>query len=162
MGWAAAALTLNCWKLQNKGGWHLSWRWWPQTILSTNLLDVMLLHWSKNLKSIPTWKTADEDNEGAEDCTTSGVLTPMAPFLPSISRTGGDTATSRLLSTWMSLIPTLKMRPLSQRWTTRPWHRSLLHCKNESSPLPGHATPPRGKRLRQPHGLLLSLCQRPV
>ena len=23
------------------------WRWWPLSILSTNLLEVMLLHWSK-------------------------------------------------------------------------------------------------------------------
>ena len=49
--WATATLTLNCQKLLNKGGWYLSWRWWPKTILSTNLLHVMLLHWSKNLKA---------------------------------------------------------------------------------------------------------------
>ena len=77
----------------------------------------------KNLKSIPTWKTADEDDEEAEDCDTSRVLIPTDPFLPSISRTGGDTATSRLLTTWISLNPCLQVRPLSQRWTTRPWHR---------------------------------------
>ena len=62
----------------------------------------------KILKSIPTWKTADEDDEGAKDCDTSGALTLMAPFPPSISRTGGDIATSRLLTTWMSLIPLSK------------------------------------------------------
>ena len=122
----------------------------------------MLLHWSKNLKSIPTWKTGDED-EGAEDCNTSGALTPMGPLPPSIGRTGGDTATSRLLATWTNLIPTIQVRPLSQICITRPWHRSLLHCEMELSPLPGLATHFRGKRLRQTHGrLLLSLCQRPV
>ena len=87
----------------------------------------------------------------------------MGPFPPSVGRTNGDTATSRLLATWMNLIPTLQVRPLTQRWTTQLWHRSLLHCKMEPSPWPGLATPLRGKRLRQTNGrLLLSLHQRPV
>ena len=91
----------------------------------------------------------------------------MDPFPPSISRTGGDTATSNLLATWMSLIPSLQVRPLSQRRTIRPWHipwyRSFLHCKMEPSSWPCLATPLRGKRLRHTHGrLLLSLHQRPV
>ena len=65
-----------------------------------------------------------------------------------------------LLATWMSLIPTLQVRPLSQRYTTRPWHRSLMHCEMEPSPWPGLATPLRGKRLRQTHRrLLLSLAR---
>ena len=87
---------------------------------------------------------------------------PHGPLSSCINRTGGDTATSRLLATWMSLIPTLQVRPLSPRCTTRPWHSSLLHCEMEPSPWPGLCTPLRGKRLRQTHGrLLLSLCQRP-
>ena len=90
-------------------------------------------------------KTADEDNGEVQDCDTSGVLTSTDPFPPSISRTGGDTANSRLLSTWTSLIPCLWMRPLNQMWTTRPWHRplhrSLLHCTMEPSLWPGLATP---------------------
>ena len=135
----------------------------PKLKMVTNLLDVMLLHWLQYLKSIPTLKTADEDDEEDEDCNTSGVLTPMGSFPPSISRTGVDTATTRLLATWMSLIPCLQVRPLRQRCTTRPWHRSLLHCKVEPSPWPSFATALRGKRLRQTHGrLLLSLHQRPV
>ena len=80
----------------------------------------------KNLKSIPTSKSADVDDEEADEAEgpgTSGVLTPMAPLSPSLNRTGGDTATSRLLATWMSLIPTLQVRTLSQRYPTRPWHR---------------------------------------
>ena len=88
---------------------------------------------------------------------------PTDPLPPSIGRTGGDTATSTFLATWTSLIPTLQVRPLSQRWTTRPWNRSLLHHEMEPGPWPGLATPLRGKRLRQSHGrLLLSLCQRLV
>ena len=151
--WAAAALTLKHRKSWNKGGWDLSWRWWPQTIWSTNLLDVMLFHWSKNLKSIPTWKVAnvdDEEDEEVEGSGTSRVPTPMPPF-SWLSRTGGDTATSRLLATWMSLIPTLQVRPLRQRCPTcpwhRPWHRSLLYCELEPSLWCGLATPHRRKRL---------------
>ena len=86
----------------------------------------------------------------------------MDPFPPSVGRMGGDIATSGLLATWMSLIPTLQVRPLSQGRTTRPWHRSLLHCEMEPSLWPGLATPLWRKRLRQIHRrLLLSLCQRP-
>ena len=99
----------------------------------------------------------------AEDCDTSGAPTPTDPFPPSISRTDGDTSTSRLLATWISFIPTLQVRPRSQRQTTRPTHRSILHCEMEPSSWPGFTTPLRGKRLRQTHGrLLLSLHQRPV
>ena len=31
----------NCLKLQNSIEWHLSQRWWPLTILTTNLLDII-------------------------------------------------------------------------------------------------------------------------
>ena len=94
---------------------------------------------------------------------TSGMPTPTDPFPPSVGRTSGDIATSRLLGTLTSLIPTLQVRPLSQRRTTRPWHRSLLQNEMEPSPWPGLATPLRQKRLRQTHRrLLLCLSQRPV
>ena len=125
-------------------------------------VNVMLLHWSKNLKIIPNWKTANEDDEEAEDHDAWWVLTPTDPFPPSVCRTGGDIATSRLLTTWMSLIPTLQVRPLSLRWTTRPWHRSLHH-EMEPSLWPGLATTLKRKRPRQTHRrLLLSPCYRPV
>ena len=100
-------------KSQKEGGWDISWRWWPRTILSTNLLDIMLLHWSKNLKSIQTWNTADvddEEDEEVEGCGTSGALTPTPTFPSSLSRTGGNSATSRLLAMQTSLIPTLKYK----------------------------------------------------
>ena len=107
-------------------------------------------------------KTADKDDDEAGNHDTSGAPTPLDPFPPSVSITGGDTATSRLLATWNSLIPTLQVRPLNQRWTTRPWHRSLLYCEMEPSLWPCLATPLRRKRLKQTHGrLLLSLYQRP-
>ena len=53
----------------------------------------------------------------------------MAPFFPSIKRTGRDTTTSRLPATMMSLIPTLQGRPLCQRSTTRLWNGSLLQIE---------------------------------
>ena len=97
------------------------------------------------------------------DCDTSGVLIPTAPLLPSISRTGKDTTTSRHLATWMSLSPILQVRPLSKRGTTRPWYRPLLHSEMELSLWPGFVTFLRERRLRQAYaGPLLSLCQRPV
>ena len=71
---------------------------------------------------------------------------PHDPLLPSISRTGRDTTTGRLLATWMSLNPTLQVRPLSQRGTTRLWHRPLLHIEMEPSQWPVFATSPKGKR----------------
>ena len=80
---------------------------------------------------------------------------PQTPYLLALGRTGGNTATSRFLPTWMSLIPCFQVRPLSQRLTTRPWYRSLQHCKMEPSPQPGLATPFRGKRLRKTQGRLL-------
>ena len=80
---------------------------------------------------------------------------PTWPLPPSISRTGRDTTTSRLLAPWMSLSPTLQVRPPSWRGTSRPRQRPLLHSKMECSPWPGFATPLRGKRLRQANGGLL-------
>ena len=110
------------------------------TILSTNLLEVMLFHWCKKWESIPTWKTKDEE---AVDCETSGVLTPTAPiFLASAEL--ADTTTSRLLATWTSLSPTFHMRPLHQRGSTRTWHRPLSQWNGTQSH--GLALPPLFKR----------------
>ena len=79
--WVVATLTLNCQKLQNKGGWDQSWRLWSQTILSTNTVRCNASPLIKNLKSIPTWKTGDEDDEEAEYHDTSRAPTPTDPFL---------------------------------------------------------------------------------
>ena len=79
----------------------------------------------KNLKSIPAWKTADEDDKEAEDHNTSGASTPTDPFPPSFGRTGRH-CHQQILATWKSFIPTLQVRPLIQRWTTRPWNRSSV------------------------------------
>ena len=74
------------------------------------------------------------------DCNASGAMTPTSPLLPSISRTGRDTTTSRLPSTWMILISSLQVRLLCQRGTTRFQHRSLLHIEMEPSPWSGFAS----------------------
>ena len=53
--------TLKSW---NNTKQHLNWRCWPFTILSTKLLEVMLLHWFKNLRvttCITRCKIADID-----------------------------------------------------------------------------------------------------
>ena len=73
-----------------------------------------------------------------------------SPFLPSISRTGRHTTTSRLLATWMSLRPTLQMRSLNQRGTTSFWYRLLLHTEMESSQWSGFATSLRGEDWDKP------------
>ena len=102
-------------------------------------------------------------DEESEDHDISGAPTPIGPFPPSVGRTSGDIATSRLLVICTGLIPSLQGSPLSQGRTTRPWHRSVLHCEMVPSLWPGLATPLRRKILRQTHRrLLLSLCQRPV
>ena len=75
--WVGVALVSNGLKLWNNGWWHLSWRCWPFTILSTNLSEVMPLHWYKNWGRVLTCTTG----EGGEDCNMSGTTSPMA-WLP--------------------------------------------------------------------------------
>ena len=147
----------NCQKLWNKGGWDLSWRWWPQTILSINLLDILLLHWSKYLKSMPTWKAADvedEEAEEAEDSGTSGVPTPMAPFLLVTAELVETLPPADFLSLeWASFSHTkwgllAKDAPLGPGTDldTGP----LLYCEMESSLWSGLATPLRRKDWDKP------------
>ena len=71
---------------------------------------------------------------------------PQPPFLLVSAELVETVPLSRLLASRMSLIPTLQVKPLSQRCTIRPWHGSLLHCEMEPSLWPGLATPLRGKR----------------
>ena len=149
---------LDCLKLHNNGGWHLSWRWWPFTILSTNLLEVMLLQWSMNFESVPTC-TTDEDDE---NCDTSGTMFPMAPFLPTLSGTGWCT------SCWLSAILTtvrlsVKMRLLWKGGTNKLWCRPFLNIKPEPGLWLGSDSPHRGWRLGQSKGgYVVGLCQGPV
>ena len=84
---------------------------------------------------------------------------PQPPFLLASAELA-DTTTSRLLATWMSLSPTLQVRPLGQRGTTRLQHRPLLHIEMEPSPWPGLATSLRGKRLSQPMEDCCKACAR--
>ena len=148
--WAAAAFTLNCQKLWNKGGHDLSWRWWPQTILSTNLIEVMLLHWCKKMRKHTNLRTENEDDEEAVDCDTSGAPTPMAPFFLASAELGQTLPPADFFPPGMSLNPTLQVRPLSKRGTTRLWHRPLLHTEIEYSPWPGFATSLGGKGWDKP------------
>ena len=113
-------------------------------------------------ESILTCITEEKDDYDAVDCNRSGMLTPMAPLLPTVSRSGRDTTTSSISATLMSLSPTLEVRPLWQRGISRVWHSSHLHIEIQPSAGSGFATS-HGKRLRHAHGiLLLVLCQRPV
>ena len=69
---------------------------------------------------------------------------PMPPFSSRLSRTGGDTATSRLLATWTSLIPTLQVRLLSKDAPLVPGTDPDigLFCTVNWNPVHGLALPP--------------------
>ena len=97
------------------------------------------------------------------DYNTSGMPFPHSPLLPRVSRTGRDTATNRLPSTLMSLNPTLQVRSLCWRGTTKLWQRSLLHTENGAQSLLLPLPPPiGGKDWDMPmEDCLLILCQRP-
>ena len=61
---------------------------------------------------------------------------PHGPLPRSISWTGRDTTTSRLLATCMSLSPTPQMRPPGQRGTIRLWQRQASFAEwNETQSL---------------------------
>ena len=112
-----------------------------------NLLDVMLLHWSKNLKSIPNWKAADVDDGEAkevEDSGISGAPTTTDPLSPSLNRAGGDTATSRLLATWKASFPQSKWGILAKDVPLGPGTDSYigLLCTVKWNPVHGLALPP--------------------
>ena len=97
-GWTRAGLMLNHLKLWNNRGQHLSWRWWPLTILSKNHLEVMLLNWSKYCGSVPACRADENNGNEVIDCNTSGMLYPMATFLPRVS------AICRHTSAWLPAI----------------------------------------------------------
>ena len=99
MEWrAGVACMLNHLKLWKNGGWHLSWRWWPCTISCKNLLEVMLLHWSKNSGlGIPNCTEEDDEN-----CNSSGMTPPTACHLPKVIVTGQCIRINFLLPWWPS------------------------------------------------------------
>ena len=140
----------------------LGWRWWHLTILSTNLLEVMLLHWSKKFWSVKTCKTDEDDGDEVEDSNTSGMPSLIAPILPRF--TGACRCTSSWLPpTLMTVRLSNKARLLHQDGIARLWHRLFLHIKPEPSLCSGPGTPHRGWVLAQSKwGLLVSLCLRPI
>ena len=84
---------------------------------------------------------------------------PWLPFFPA-SEELADTTTRRLPATWRSLNPTLQVRPLSQRGTTRLWHKPFLHIEIEPSLQPGFATSLRGKDWDKPMENCCWVCGR--
>ena len=140
MGWTTAALILKHLKLWNKGEWDLSWRWWPLTILGTNLLEVM------NWGCVPTCKTEKEDDDEVVDYNTSGILSPMAPPL-----------TVYFLPPWWASV-------LLYKWGLFTKLALLVSGTGLLCSLwTGFGLSHRMNRLRQVHGwLMLSQCQRPV
>ena len=157
--WAAAALTLKCQKSWNKGGRDLSWRWWPQIIFSTNLLHVMLLHWSKiwtayQPEMLQMMRRMKRLRALAHQDTPLFFLTvKLVETLPPVDflLLGW---TSLPLSKWGLLGKDARLVP-----STDP-ERGLF-CTVKWNPVcAGLASPLRRKRLRQPHRM--SLCQRPI
>ena len=146
--WCAVAFTLNCQKLQNKEGCDLSWRWWPWTILNTNLLEVMPLHCSKIEKAYQPATLKMKMMRRPWTVTHQEYQSPQPPFILASSDLT-ETLPPAAFS-WMSLSPTLQVRPLSQRGTNRLQQRPLLHIKMEPSTWPGFATSLRGKDWDKP------------
>ena len=134
----------------------------PWAILGTNLLRVMLLHWSKNVGSVPTCRTDEDDGEDVVDCITSGILSLLGSLLPGVSGTGRYT-TRWLPAALMTLSPSVQVRLLCQGGICRLQHRLLLHIKPETSLISGFSTSHRGWKLgKLKCRLLLTLSQRQV
>ena len=99
----------NYLKLWNYGGWHLSWRWYPLTILSSNLLEVMLPYWYRNWRRVSTC-TAEEDGiDESIDCNTSRIPCLTGLSIPRISEIN-RCATTWLPTTLMTLSSSVKVR----------------------------------------------------
>ena len=114
--WAVATLILNCVKLWNNRGWHVSSCRCPWIILSTLLFKVMLLHWSRNWRKIP-----------------------MTSILPRFCR--ASTCTYRgLPATMMTLSPSLQLRLFGQGPTTTIQHRPFFPIKATPGIRSGFAT----------------------
>ena len=111
---------LNHVKLWNNRKWHLSWWWWPLTILSSNLLKVRLTHWSKmfwkctsiHIRKVMVMKMLSN---------TSGTLSLMMPLLLRVS--AGRCTPSWLSAILMIFIPSIQVRLQCWEGTTRHQHR---------------------------------------
>ena len=92
-------------------------------------------------------KVADVDDDEEEEVKgsgTSGMPTPMPPFSSQFRRSGGDTATSRLVVTWMSLSPLSKWGLLGKNAPLVPGTDpdKGLFCTVNWNPVPGPALLP--------------------
>ena len=47
---SCSCLQIKLPEVTEQGRCNLNWKWWPWTILITNLLEVMLIHWSKKIR----------------------------------------------------------------------------------------------------------------
>ena len=115
-GWFnCISLMLKHLKSQDKRGW-------PLTIFSTNLLAVMLLHWSKNWGSVPTCPSNEEHVYEVVGCNT-----PMT-LLPRFSRT--TRCMTRYLPAILNILnSSFQVRHFFQKPITRIWHKAFLNIK---------------------------------
>ena len=95
---------LNCLKLWNNGGWYLSWRWWPLTILSKNLMDVMLLYWSKMFRNVSNFTTDEDDGDEIVHHNTSGMPSPMASVFSRVGEQVDVSPADFLPLQWLSFL----------------------------------------------------------
>ena len=122
-------------------------------------IGTMLLHWSKSWGRVPAWTTDGDEDE--EDFDTSGIISPISPFLPRVS-------TGRCNSQWIpTILMTIRLRvnvrPLCQGGTSRLWHKLFLNIKPEPSLWLCSGTPHTDQGLGQSkEGLMVSLYQGPV
>ena len=127
--WAAATFKLNFQKLWHKGGHDLNWRWWPWTILSTNPLVQRMGKYTKLKNQRWGWWGLTHQE--------------YQPPHPTFFLASAELAETFQPADFMPpgrVYPTLQVRPLSLKGTTRLWHRLLLHIEME--PVCGLALPP--------------------
>ena len=111
-----------------------------------NLLEVMLVHWSKKWGSVPTSTTDTNDVNIVVNCKISGTPSCMDPHLLGVSDTGRCTTIRGLPATLMALNPRVWMRLLCHRAPTTLCHRPLLYTELKTSPWSGPATSQRSCR----------------
>ena len=120
---------LNCLKFQSNGGLHLSWRWWPLTMLSKNHLESMLFHWSRKWVRVPTYTMKEDDASEVEDSSTSGMPSHMALFLLRIRRT--SKIHDQMIPAFPTALRCFNVGLLCLGYITRIWCKSLWGIKLE-------------------------------